>query len=497
MAGLCIVDIKPKNENSSYFLGLTRNISHEGFSFESQNYNLSPGDILEFQIKHPDGKGSASVIGEVLWHKETGFECLTGVMMRHSDDAARNDIDRLLTSLQCPRAYTPPMHDRPKVLQKKTVIRDSSPADKVTAGKAADIRSENKKWNGKFLVIPMAVAAIVVAVLFFPVRPGSFKSIVGTDDASLIPPVLNSHDLDREQDTHSPAGTADIQDIEPVESVPAPVENVNKATEILPPVSEQAKKPRTDTIKSADKGEPLPAPAKPVLTKKTLPVTVQSALSGKQRRVPSVQSRPAPPENQPRETRAIDTAMLSQDFTSYKETFDDNSHNWDLFDIGAASASIREGSYIIENRKQEGTLVILHFHEFPHDRDFVVEARITALDNTGNHYYGFVFGARDALNNYSFQIRGDNHYTIRKYSNGAAEDLATGEITNASINHFSPNVLKVFHLSSGMRFYINDHYVAEINQPDLFGNRIGFILEGKSKIAVEETRSWLKDIHGS
>lgn len=534
MAGLCIVDIKPNNTTASYFLGLTRNLSREGFSFESQNFNLTQGDILEFRLSLPEGKSSAAVIGKVLWQKETGYECLTGIRIHDPDDTSRRDIDKLLLSLQNPHPETLTGKDQGKASRADFIMSQSSPLNNVTARETAKRHDENKSWNRKFFFISIIFIVIVTAVFIFSAKPDHFNNMLRSDKAASVPLVPDTRNLDGKQDTRVLPGIADVRSDTPVE----------------------------------------PVPAKPQSPGKIMTMNLQSANSGKQGDVSVAQSRPAPPGNKPLKNRvpaslvfksaadhqtappsdsekpengptsvpdnaraapAPDTppprindfneavlapdvertdlktdkpgtldreavsdngmAMPLQDFISYRETFDDNSHNWDIFDIGAASAGIGDGFYTIENKKREGTLVILHFHKFPHDRDFAVEARITALDNVENHYYGFVFGASNALNNFSFQIRADNHYIIRKYSNGATEDLATGEINNASMNRVGPNVLKIFHRDKGMRFYINNHYVAEINQPDFFGNRIGFILEGKSKIAVEETRSWLKNIH--
>jgi hypothetical protein len=74
---LLIVEISSQKEDSSYFFGITKNVSFEGFIFESQNYDLQTGDIFEFRLKHPQSKLSVPVLGEVVWNRE-----ITGLIMR-------------------------------------------------------------------------------------------------------------------------------------------------------------------------------------------------------------------------------------------------------------------------------------------------------------------------------------------------------------------------------------------------------------------------------
>jgi len=98
-----IVDIESLYDNRPYFLGLTRNISYDGFAFESQNYDLMPGDILQFTLKHPRRDISVKVNGRLVWKNETGSECITGVRFINLDDSTKGRIFELIS---CGRSST-------------------------------------------------------------------------------------------------------------------------------------------------------------------------------------------------------------------------------------------------------------------------------------------------------------------------------------------------------------------------------------------------------
>ncbi len=87
-----IVNIQPNVLNANYYLGLTKNISPDGFSFESRNYDLKAGDCLEFFLKDPQGNLNVPVAGKIIWKKTTDFECLVGVQFLGIDEETRRKI---------------------------------------------------------------------------------------------------------------------------------------------------------------------------------------------------------------------------------------------------------------------------------------------------------------------------------------------------------------------------------------------------------------------
>jgi len=192
----------------------------------------------------------------------------------------------------------------------------------------------------------------------------------------------------------------------------------------------------------------------------------------------------------PANTNEIKIALVIK--KSYEDLFDDNSNNWDIFDLEEASARIENGFYQIENKKDEGKLIILHYHKFPHNSYFEIETSIKSTSIADNNFYGFVFGARDALDNYSFQINNNGRYSVTKNHGSSSQELTGGQINRLPSGNTSLVSLKIAKLDNNMFFYINDNYVTKISNLTFFGNKIGFVLEGSSVIAIDRTRSYIK-----
>ncbi len=78
--------LKKTNENS---VGMTRDFSSAGFSFESQNYDLEPEEDLEFKLIHPNCDLFVSVQGKAVWEEKSKFACVTGIELKELDKTTR------------------------------------------------------------------------------------------------------------------------------------------------------------------------------------------------------------------------------------------------------------------------------------------------------------------------------------------------------------------------------------------------------------------------
>jgi hypothetical protein len=179
----------------------------------------------------------------------------------------------------------------------------------------------------------------------------------------------------------------------------------------------------------------------------------------------------------------------------YRTQFDNNEDKtWEIFNTTMASARIEDGHYYIENKSETGKYVTLNAYDFPLDRKFILEVAMKTVRASGNHSYGFVMGAKDAGNNYTFQISSNGFYSIKRYYKGAPQELSGGRIKDMVFQKNSYNTLKLEKQGSTIRFYINDNYVGEVSDLSPPGKKMGFIVEGKSEVAVDYTRTqmWSK-----
>ncbi|KPJ99253.1 MAG: hypothetical protein AMK71_10060, partial [Nitrospira bacterium SG8_35_4] len=110
---------------------------------------------------------------------------------------------------------------------------------------------------------------------------------------------------------------------------------------------------------------------------------------------------------------------------------------------------------------------------------------------TDKNAYGFIFGAKDARNNYSFQITENKYYAVKNYQHGVSGQLTSGAIKASLENSNSPVLLKIVKQADDIHFYINNWHADKVSNLGFFGSQIGFIVEGKSHIAIDYTRSYI------
>jgi hypothetical protein len=73
------IEIKPTKDTTEYLVGVTRNFSHAGFSFVSEDFDIKPKELIKFRIKHPRKDTFVSVLGDIVWNKKIRDRCLVGI----------------------------------------------------------------------------------------------------------------------------------------------------------------------------------------------------------------------------------------------------------------------------------------------------------------------------------------------------------------------------------------------------------------------------------
>jgi len=685
---LLIVELSSRLDESRYFFGLTKNISFEGFVFESQNYDLEKGRVLEFRLKHPHKDISVKLTGKILWKRETGFECETGVKFIKVDSDARSKIFELVStdkslhqassSISSPsmpvREAEPreqagtgyrknlevPMSDttdkplfqkaeQPPSAQPDTgrLHQDVSHANKKPAshislneikapvglpGRETEIASgidaaenDNEPEKGRNILVAVSIFIIVTAGVFYGLVTGEIDDLAGYPISAIIQNIFSTESSRNtytpssgernavtEKNVYSGQSEEDIRDniiLSPVEIVMQPKQTDVTVAPPAPeekPVAVPARKASIREIREAGLGKPsttareetvspkasvqqspaargvtsMPAEkaANSELTRETSALAIKkikhpntlisqpprpkergraesdlpAAKSEKRKTVtktlgksPSAQpakngngntiTTDSSGEMQPlkktvakksknagknlslSEKNAMtdehkvaekehegalssgkaavstpDPGILKRFFTKYEEEFNDNRNGWDIFSVGAASADIRRGEYRISNLRKEGTLAVLHHAAFPHERGFIIEAYIRPDKLSPDCSFGLIFGAKDALNNFSFQTGPQSLFMIRQYADGVAKTLISGGTGIDISSSGEAYLLKIVNLDDKVAFFVQDNYLGAIERPDFAGNKIGFILEGASDISVERTRSYIK-----
>ena len=118
-----IVEFKQLKKTAAHAVGITKDLSCEGFSIESQSFDFGHGEVLEFILKHPVGDMSVTVLGEVVWKKQGWYKYVAGIKFHEVTEETKSEVARLISALD-------DMPDEP------------APAGKDSAGEAAESNEE-------------------------------------------------------------------------------------------------------------------------------------------------------------------------------------------------------------------------------------------------------------------------------------------------------------------------------------------------------------------
>ena len=92
------VEFRPLKKTDEYTLGMIRNFSCAGFSFESQNNDIEPGEDLELKLKHPQSDLSVSVQGETVWKEISESACILGIKLKGMNKTAKSKMLEIIST---------------------------------------------------------------------------------------------------------------------------------------------------------------------------------------------------------------------------------------------------------------------------------------------------------------------------------------------------------------------------------------------------------------
>jgi hypothetical protein len=317
-----------------------------------------------------------------------------------------------------------------------------------------------------------------------------------------LPKTADKHETTVEESITNPPAVKEFAEKDPPLSA-----NTDEKQSVLPPIKEipnpskllvTAKATKTQQKQNKTEKKSVQLPDK-IDTDKKLTAPVRTEKISPQKPLSSLQIKNAapktykPPIRIARKKPSFKAEELldntSDRFTAYEELFDNNNNGWDIFDAESSSAIIINGEYRMESKIANGSLINLHYHSFPHNGDFDTESHIKSEMDGKNQAYGIVFGARGILNNYVFKITSEGSYSIGKYVMGTWKEIRGGKIRDGIIKHDSINVLRIVRKNKKVYFFVNNIYVNKYSISSFYGQRIGFIVQGKTVMAVDKTHS--------
>jgi hypothetical protein len=189
-----VLEFEPPGEEGRSFLGITRNFSSDGFSFESQDFFLGPGGTLECRFKQPESGLVVSVPGEIVWKESfSKLKRLTGIKFREIGADIKNKMLNIMSLAGevpadfCPGGkeaaiYSNEVSDLQKVDQaQEELVKESEDVqlDETVHYDAPERVSRIKSKKKIALFVPMtAFVAGVALFIAFNEYDGSLKSLV-------------------------------------------------------------------------------------------------------------------------------------------------------------------------------------------------------------------------------------------------------------------------------------------------------------------------------
>ncbi|MCH3885144.1 caspase family protein [Tenacibaculum aquimarinum] len=170
------------------------------------------------------------------------------------------------------------------------------------------------------------------------------------------------------------------------------------------------------------------------------------------------------------------------------DNFTNNNNGWILNSTDNYSAEINNGKFVLD-RKIKGGIFFKNEIDLNTQKDFILETSFTKQTGASNLTYGLTFGRKNSANEYSFFLSNTGQYLYRKYENNKYSAIIPW--TQADViktNLYQENVIKIVKSNQLLRFYINNVYVNEFPFEGFFGNKIGFTVYDKQKIAVNYFR---------
>jgi hypothetical protein len=196
--------------------------------------------------------------------------------------------------------------------------------------------------------------------------------------------------------------------------------------------------------------------------------------------------------NSSKQTVEVDNLMVTQstddaqkEHLVFQEDFINNDNGWFETNNNEVSAKVGRGSYIYEYKDPKGAYFSWHEVDLSEDLDFKIEAIITKISGVDDYAFSVAWGMKDVRNYYTFGINGNGNYLVEKSVDGKWENVVDWNISSYINRKNATNKLAIVKNKDKIEFYINDHKVNEIPYSKFFGDKVGFLIGNKIKIAVD------------
>ncbi|MCB9233787.1 MAG: caspase family protein [Bacteroidia bacterium] len=182
--------------------------------------------------------------------------------------------------------------------------------------------------------------------------------------------------------------------------------------------------------------------------------------------------------------------LSAQGTLTLNEEFKIDKGEWTIRSNDKVNARIEGNKYLIEHLRPSGSwLFWKNSVMLDPSNHFTIETQMTQTSGNPEEGFGFVWGAQDAANFYSFVITSKGNYRISKYRDAKYTEIK--EFTPASDiieEQGKANKLTIRKYNDLISFYINDEWVFSTPFQSFMGPKAGFVVYGENSVAVDYLR---------
>lgn len=174
----------------------------------------------------------------------------------------------------------------------------------------------------------------------------------------------------------------------------------------------------------------------------------------------------------------------------FNDTFQDDKNKWTL-NQNNINSYIKKDKLVIENSDNEKTKWLLNdVFDGTSEIDFDIETTIEVIESSKDNFsYGLVWSCYNDYKYYDVvQLTPDKQTQIYKYQDGTF-NYQKKWYKNTKVNGYKrENQIKIEKRANIVKIFINGDLVLQSGSYNYFGSKIGYILDAKMKIEVDELK---------